>query len=48
MGIIIRKVSKGKIQDRVTIPKDMKADYVRLEKLEVNVLKARDKYAKHS
>lgn len=47
MSIIIRKVSKGKLQDRVTIPKDLKAEYVRLEKLETNIFKARDKYAKY-
>jgi hypothetical protein len=46
VSIIIRKVSKGRLQDRVTIPKDLKADYVRLEKLEINVFKSRDKYVK--
>lgn len=47
MSIIIRKVSKGRLQDRVTIPKEMNADYVRLEKLEMNIFKAREKYAKN-
>lgn len=46
MSIIIRKVSKGRLQDRVTIPKELKADYVQLQKLEVNVFKSREKYVK--
>lgn len=46
MSIIIRKVSKGKLQDRITIPKELNAEYVRLEKLELNVFKSHDKYTK--
>ena len=32
---IIKKVSKGKTQNRVTIPKEWSFDYVKIEPLEI-------------
>lgn len=40
---IIKKVSKGKTQNRVTIPKEWSFDYVRIEPLEILRRKKREK-----
>ena len=42
--VVIRKVSKGKTQHRVTLPKKWKSDYVAIKPIEYNVFKAKRKY----
>lgn len=42
--IAICKVSKGKNQLRVTLPKAFKSDYVAVKQLDVNVFDSKRKY----
>lgn len=44
--VVIKKVSRGKNQNRVTIPKEWKSDYVALKQVELNIFTARKKYGK--
>ena len=41
---IIKKVSKGKNQNRVTLPKNWKSDYVILRPMEKNIWKSKERY----
>ena len=44
--IFIRKVSKGKNQHRVTLPKNLNSDYVAVKPIQLNVFDSKRKYFK--